>query len=150
MANLPDAQGLPTLIQMASVSVSGSSPDAAGQTIAIEMIAQLAGQNSQALDTLTQMAQKGQIRNSVWEKLAPILAGEQYQLGDNTAAQNAAGNEEASGNQKYSIVSAANTPDQISQRIGLIDKFLGLVGSDSAAAAALNHQRSILNGRLSN
>jgi len=37
MANLPNGQGLPSLIQMASHDPSGSSPDASGQTIAIEI-----------------------------------------------------------------------------------------------------------------
>jgi len=148
MANLPDGQGLPSLIQMASHDASGSSPDASGQTIAIQMIAQLAGQNSQAVEALVQMAQKGQIRNSVWEKLAPILGGEQYQLGD-SAGQNAPADEGAD-SPKYSILNPASTPDQINQRIGLIDKFLGLVAADSAAAAALKNQRSILSGKLGN
>jgi len=148
MANLPDGQGLPSLIQMASHDASGSSPDASGQTIAIQMIAQLAGQNSQAVEALVQMAQKGQIRNSVLEKLAPILGGEQYQLGD-SAGQNTPADEGAD-SPKYSILNPASTPDQINQRIGLIDKFLGLVAADSAAAAALKNQRSILSGKLGN
>src|SRR4029077_19062917 len=65
MANLPDAQGLPSLIAMAENSGGGS------QTIATAMIAQLAGQNAEALDTLAQMAQKGQIGNGTWMRLAP-------------------------------------------------------------------------------
>jgi hypothetical protein len=148
MANLPDAQGLPSLIQMASRE-AGSGPDPSQQIIATEMIAQLASQNSQALETLVQMAQKGQIRNSVWEKLAPILGGDQYQLGG-SATQNSGGEEGAAANQKYAVINSATTPDQINQRIALIDKFLGLVSVDSAAAAALQHQRGILSGKLSN
>ena len=143
MANLPDGQGLPSLIQMAE----NSSPDAAGKTIATEMIAQLAGQNSQAVETLLQMAQKGQIANNVWVKLAPILGGDQYQNGNSTAA-NSSGDAAASGGQNYSIVNGATTPDQINQRIALIDKFLGVVSDDSSAAAALQRERGMLSGKL--
>jgi hypothetical protein len=139
LANLPDAQGLPSLVQMAQSSDGGSF----GQIIATEMIAQLAGQNSQALDTLVQMAQGGQIRNSTWEKLAPILAGDQYQISASSAAQQV-----SSADAGYTVVSSVTTPDQINQRVALIDKFLGLVPSDSAAAASLQHQRGILVTRL--
>jgi hypothetical protein len=134
MANLPDAQGLPSLIEMAQNSSGGA------QTIATEMIAQLAGQNSQAVDTLMQMAQNGQIANNVWVKVAPILGGDQYQSGNSTAG--------SSGGQNYSIVNGATTPDQVNQRIGLIDKFLAAVSEDSAAAAALQHERGVLQAKL--
>ncbi len=127
MANLPDGQGLPSLIQMAE-KPGGS------QTVATEMIAQLASQNPQALETLTQMAQNGQIQNSVWVKLAPILGGNQYQID--------------SGSQSYTIVDGATNPDQINQRLALIDKLLGFVSDGSAAANALQHEREALNGKL--
>jgi hypothetical protein len=132
LANLPDGQGLPALIQMAQ----NASPDPSGQTIATEMIAQLAGQNLQAVETLLQMAQQGQIRNSVWEKLAPILGGDQYQIGGSAESRN------------YAIVNGALSPEEIARRIALIDTFLGFVPGDSAAAAALQHQRGVLNEKL--
>jgi hypothetical protein len=121
--------------------------DASGKTIATEMIAQLAGQNSQALETLAQMAQKGQIDNSLWVKLAPILGGDQYQISSSTG-QTSGGDATASGSQGYAIVNGATTPDQINERIALIDKFLGLVSGDSAAARALQQQRSLLAEKL--
>jgi hypothetical protein len=139
LANLPDGQGLPSLVQMAQSSGS----DSFGQVIATEMIGQLAGQNAQALDTLVQMAQSGQIRNSTWEKLAPILAGDQYQISASTADQSL-----NSASTPYTVVSSVTTPDQINQRVALIDRFLGIVPSDSAAAASLQHQRGILVTRL--
>src|SRR5207248_5263700 len=76
LANQPDGQGLPALIEMAQ----NGSPNGPAQTIATEMIAQLAARSAAASDTLMQMALNGQIRNSVWEKLAPILGGDQYQI----------------------------------------------------------------------
>jgi hypothetical protein len=143
LANLPDAQGLPTLVQMAQ-NGGGSS-----QTIATEMIAQLAGQNAQALDALTQMAQKGEIRNSTWMRLAPILAGDQYQIGV-SPDQNPPSDGSSAGNLNYSMVNGAKTADQINQRVALIDKFLQMVPSGSAAAASLQHERGVLTGRLGN
>ena len=81
------------------------------------------------------MALNGQIRNSVWEKLAPILGGDQYQI------------DGSGGDLNYAIGNVATTADEISKRIALIDKFLGAVAADSAAAAALLRQRGILSGK---
>jgi hypothetical protein len=110
------------------------------------MIAQMAGQNSKAVDALMQMAQNGQISNGTWEKLAPIIGGEQYQIGN--SPQNSS-DPNASQNPGFTIVNSATTSDQINQRVALIDKLLGIVPSDSAAANSLRNQRNILNEKLS-
>lgn len=143
LANMPEGQGLGALVQMAQSSDSSAS----GQTIAAEMIAQMAGQNSKAVDALMQMAQNGQISNGTWEKLAPILGGDQLQIADPTAA-GSSGAPNASENSGFTTVNTATTSDQINQRIALIDKFLVTVPNDSAAAASLRNQRNILNGKL--
>jgi hypothetical protein len=144
LANMPEGQGLAALVQMAENPSSAS-----GQTIATEMIAQMAGQNSKAIDALMQMAQNGQISNGTWEKLAPILGGDQYQIA-NSPAQSANADTTASQNPGLTIINNATTSDQINQRIALIDQFLGLVPSDSAAAASLRNQRNLLNAKLGN
>jgi len=138
LANMPEGQGLAALVQMAENSSSAS-----GQTIATEMIAQMAGQNSKAVDTLMQMAQNGQISNSTWEKLAPILGGDQYQVA-NPSSQSPS-DAQSSG---FTIINNATTADQINQRIALIDQLLGVVPSDSAAAASLRNQHNLLSGKL--
>ncbi len=144
LANLPDGQGLSGLMQMAGDSSAGAS----GQVVATEMIAQMAGQNVRALDALMQMAQNGQIRNAVWQKLAPILAGDEYQLaGPDANSASAPGGPDGAA-QVYSVINRATTPEQINQRISLIDRFLAVVGEDSSAAAALRHERGILTGKL--
>jgi len=140
MANLPDGQGLQTLIQMAQ----NPSPDASGKIVATEMIAQLAGNNAQAFEALMQMAQNAQISNRVWTRLAPILAGDQYQVGAAEGAPD--GNVSAA----YTIVNNVTTFDQINQRIALIDRFLAVISPDSAASSALLHERQLLTMRLSN
>jgi len=142
LANMPEGQGLGALIQMAENSSSAS-----GQTIATEMIAQMAGQNSEASDALMQMAQNGQISNGTWEKLAPILGGDQFQI-DSSPAQNSTSNPSASQNPGFTVINNATTSDDINQRIALIDKFLSIVPSDSAAAASLRNQRNLLSGKL--
>jgi hypothetical protein len=142
LANMPEGQGLDALVQMA-----GSQSSASGQTIATEMIAQMAGQNSKAVDTLLQMAQNGQISNGTWEKLAPILGGDQFQIAT-SSAQNPSSDPNAPQNQGFTVINNTTTSDQINQRIALIDKFLGIIPSDSAAAASLRNQRNILSGKL--
>lgn len=127
-ANMPDGQGLSSLIQMEKTSTGDS------QVIATEMIAQMAGQNPDALDTLADMAQNGQIDQDVWVKLAPILAGDEYQM-DSTG-------------QNYTVTGGANTQDQIKQRLDLINTLLHFVPPDSAAATALNQEYTVLNGKL--
>lgn len=140
LANMPEGQGLAALVQLAENPSSAS-----GQTIATEMIAQMAGQNSKAVDALFQMAQNGQISNGTWEKLAPILGGDQFQIG--SSPQNSS-DPNAPQNPGFTIVNNTTTPDQINQRIALIDKFLNVVPSDSAAANSLRNQRNILNEKL--
>jgi hypothetical protein len=141
LANMPEGQGLAALVQMAQNPSSAS-----GQTIATEMIAQLAGQNSKAVDALMQMAQNNQISNGTWEKLAPILGGDQFQIA-NSPAQNSSSDPNAP-QDGFTIINSATTADQINQRIALIDKFLSIVPSDSAAAASLRNQRNLLSGKL--
>jgi hypothetical protein len=140
LANMPEGQGLATLVQMA-----GNSSSASGQTIATEMIAQMAGQNSKAVDALMQMAQDGQISNGTWEKLAPILGGDQFQAGNSPQSPS---DPNASQNPGFTVINNVTTPDDINQRIALIDQFLGVIPSDSAAAASLRNQRNLLSGKL--
>src|SRR5262249_4911518 len=98
LANMPEGQGLAALVQMTEIASSPSR-----QTIATEMIAQMAGENSKAADALMQMAQNGKISNGAWEKLAPILGGDQYQIA-NASAQNPSNDSSGSKNPGYTIV----------------------------------------------
>src|SRR5262249_35123831 len=95
----------------------------------------------------TQMAQGGQISQDVWVKLAPILGGDQYQIGAG-ASPGSGDNQLTAGGLNYAIVNGATTPDQIGQRVVLINKLLGYVPGDSAAAAALQRQLGILVAKL--
>lgn len=128
LANMPNGQGLPSLVQMAQNSSGGS------QLMATEMIAQMAGQNSDALNTLAQMVEDGKIPPSDWVHIAPLLGGDQYQI-------------DPSG-QSYSVVAGATTPDQINQRIWLIDTFMTYVPDGSGAYKALTQERTVLSAKL--
>jgi hypothetical protein len=132
LANLPDAKGLPQLLQMVE------SPSGGSQIVAIQMIAQLAGQNSQALESLDQLAQNGQLSNGDWMRIAPVLAGGVFEPG--------AGNADEGGGPQ--LINKISSPDEITRRISLIDKFMAYVPLDSAAAAAMKQERGFLTGRL--
>jgi hypothetical protein len=127
LANMPDGKGLPSLLQMEKQSTGDT------QLIATEMIAQLAGKNSDALGALTQLAQNGRIQASDWIQLAPILGGDQYKV-------------DPSG-QNYEVV-GASSPDEINQRINLIDSLMNAVAENSGAAKALQQERNVLTARL--
>jgi hypothetical protein len=148
MANLPDGSGAGPLLALAQ----NQSPDAWGRAIATEMVAQLATQNDQARAGLVQMAQQQQISDRIWQRVASILGGEQYQLGtvgtEGSADARTGTSPEGVPMRSYTVVNAATTPEQIAQRIGLIDQFLGIVAQNSTAAAALQQQRLLLAGRL--
>jgi hypothetical protein len=72
------------------------------------------------------MAQNGQISQSAWVQLAPILAGNQYQI-------------DPSG-QNYSVQNSATTPAQILQRVAMIDSLMDFVPPGSAAAKSLQQE----------
>ena len=139
-ASQPDGKGLPDLLKIAG----DANPEASGKILATEMIAQLAGQSSQALDALTQMAQNNQISNRVWTRLAPILGGDEYQLSPESQGPG------SPDTRSYSVVNTIDTPEKISQRIDLIDHFLTMVDPNSSAAFALLNTRNSLASRLSN
>lgn len=130
LANQPNGQGLAALEQMQQSS-SGQS-----QFIATEMIAQMAGQNGDALDAFTQMAQNGQIPQEDWVNLAPILGGQQYQV-------------DSSG-QNYTVGGNNLTPDQAAQRIALIDSIINSVPPGTGSAKALAQEVGVLSAQLNN
>lgn len=130
LANMPDGQGLSSLLQMEQASGGDS------QFIATEMIAQMAGQNGDALDAFAQLAQNGQISQSEWVQLAPILGGDQYQM-------NASDTD-------YTVVPGATSPQEIQQRIDMINTFMNLVPPGTGGAKALQQELGALAGKMGN
>jgi hypothetical protein len=130
LANMPNGQGLSSLLQMEQGSSSTS------QAIATDMIAQMAGQNGDALSALAQMAQNGQISQNEWVQIAPILAGAQYQM-------NSSGDD-------YTVGAGNLTQDQINQRIQMLNTFMNFVDPGTGGAKAMQQEITTLNGKLGN
>lgn len=130
LANLPNGQGLSTLLQMEQNSAGAS------QAIATDMIAQMAGQNGDALTALAQMAQNGQISQNEWVQIAPILAGAQYQM-------NSAGDD-------YTVVNSGMTQDQINQRIQMLNTLMGFVPEGTGGAKAMQQEINTLSAESGN
>jgi hypothetical protein len=146
METLPNGAGVASLVQMAQQN-SG-----VNQTAAAQALAQLAPQNSQALSGLVNMVQQGQLTDAQLADIAPYLAGRENELGGaaNPPGTSVQGLHLANGNQDFSMADTANslTPDQVTQRLSVIDQLLQAVpSSDTGAQSALQGQRNILTGR---
>jgi len=126
LANMPNGQGLSSLLQMEQSS-SGTS-----QAIATDMIAQMAGQNGDALTALAQMAQNGQISQNEWLQIAPILGGSQYQMN--------------SSDDDYTVSDPNLTPEQIGQRIQMLNTFMNFVPPGTGGYKAMQQEISTLSG----
>jgi hypothetical protein len=146
LAALPDGAGVSSLIQIAQGAAPGN------QSAAATALAELAPQNTQALNSLIDMAKGGQLSDSVLAQLAPFLTGREYQLGppQDITAGGYLTFHMANGNQDFSAYDASGllTQPQISQRISIIDQLLQAVPStDSSAVDTLQQQRSLLAGK---
>lgn len=130
LANMPNGQGLSSLVQIEK-NTTGTS-----QAIATDMIAQMAGQNDDALSALAGMAQNGQISQNEWLQIAPILGGAQYQM-------NSAGTD-------YTVQNPDLSPDQINQRIQMLNTFMNFVTPGTGGYKALQQQITTLNGQMGN
>jgi hypothetical protein len=146
LAGLPDGAGVPSLIQMAQGTTPGN------QAAAAQALAQIAAQNTDALNALLDLAKGGQLPDTVLAQIAPYLGGRTYQLGP--PADPAAGGyltfHMANGNQDFSAYDSggALTQAQISQRLSIIDQILQAVPStDTATQEALQQQRNGLAAR---
>jgi hypothetical protein len=144
LANLPNGAGVSSLIQLAQNS--------GGQSAAAQALAQLAPQNTQALNSLLDMAKQGQLSDTQLAQLAPYLGGRENDLGPtaNPGGTSSQGIHIASGNQDFSAAEFANslTPDQVTQRISIIDQFLqSIPADDTLGQQALQQQKAALAAR---
>lgn len=151
LANLPDAAGVPGLIQLSQEA----SP--ATRSAALQMLGQLATDSPEAREALLAQARSGQIHPAVWMKMSALLAGERLQLGGvpdiglpppqdpKISSYHISG-----GNQNFYTTSVLDklTPDQIKQRVQLIDQLLA-VNPDPVAVESLQRARTTLSERTS-
>lgn len=150
LAQLPDGAGIPALIQIAQ-------NNAGAKGNALEMLTQLASQYPDARAALLEMVRANKIASNLWPYLTPLLAGDQYHYQD-TPSENSlpSGKRTAStaayvvfGNQHFYTAPdlARLTPEDINQRMALIDEIQS-ASSDPSAASALQRARELLNSRM--
>jgi HEAT repeat protein len=145
LSALPDNAGVPALIQMAQGTLAGN------QAVAAQALAELAPQNTDALNTLIALAKDGQLSDSTLAQLAPFLGGRQYQLAppSNPATAGYLTFHIASGNQDFSAYDGGDlSAAQFTQRISIIDQLLAVIpATDSAGQDALQQQKTALSAR---
>jgi len=149
LAGLPDGQGIPALIQEAK-GIAGPFQN----TLALELLAQVATQYPEASAALIEQAKENRLPDQVWPQIASALAGTQYQFvaqasDDGIARINFAPGlrmyHARSGNQNFynAPLPADWSEDQLNQRRQLIDQLLA-VNNTPAAVEALQRALSLL------
>ena len=151
LANLPDGAGIPSILRQADPG-SGSG----NRLIALEMVAQLAGDNAAAREALINQVKANQIAPDLWSSLTSPLAGDQYFPVDSAitqypqlqSASDVKTTHLASGNQNFYTLPGYRslTPEVIAQRVALVDELLGAT-SDPLAQRALSQARELLSRR---
>ncbi|MBI2924834.1 MAG: hypothetical protein HYY24_03915 [Verrucomicrobia bacterium] len=158
LANLPEGQGVPTLIQLAQNTGEITSTKA---NFPLQMLAQVAPQFPEAQAALLEQARANRIPDSAWTGIAIALAGDQFQLGyqyldSNFAVPQGPGLKTyhiVAGNQNYFSTAGPMTftkggpagwsDEQIAARQTLIDQLLA-VNSNPTAVQALQRARNSL------
>jgi hypothetical protein len=146
VAGLPEGQGVPALVEMAT----GPGAQASGyQQLATQMLAQLAPTNPDAQAALLTQAKAGQVSN--WNEVALALAGARLQYGQDLFAD--ANNPNPNhvtqthhvvyGNQNFRTVREEIPAGQLEQNRALIDQLMGLA-TDPAAQLALQRAKEML------
>jgi hypothetical protein len=146
LAHLPDGAGIPSLVEMAQGTSGGS-------LNALQMLASLAPQSTEARAALLQEASANKITPYGWATLVSGLAGDEFHFVgaafDNTGALISSSGVQTShiqsGNQNFYSAPPAGglTADQIAQRTTLLDE-LRSVTSNQSAIQALQQARDLL------
>ncbi|HXR06714.1 MAG TPA: hypothetical protein VN765_05250 [Candidatus Acidoferrum sp.] len=141
LANLPGGTGLPALAQMAQTP-------GAGQTVALDSLAQMALANPQALAALLDLAKNGAAQDDALSTVAPFLAGRQYllpsaagQIPPGASVQSIHMN---SGNQNF-LSYQVSSPALLPRQMAALDQLLQVIPpADADALQALQQQKSAL------
>jgi hypothetical protein len=126
LAGLPNGVGIPTLVKLAqdpAVSAMGAGD------FALRPLAQVALQYPEAARALLDAARQNQIPDTAWSTVAGALAGSYIQYGS----------------QIYGSTSPSLnwSPEQVSQRIALINQLLTVTGSPTGRQALQNASASV-------
>jgi hypothetical protein len=130
LAGLPNGAGIPTLIKLAqdpAVSAMGTGD------FALRPLAQAAPQYPEAARALLEAARQNQIPETAWSTVAGALAGTYIQYGNQINGSTAP--------------TLTWSPEQMSQRIALINQLL-TVTSSPAGQQALQNALASVSGRL--
>ncbi len=151
LAELPDGQGIPTLVRMAQNADHVLGRD----DFVFHLLTQAAVQNRDARTALIEEARANQIPENAWTHVGAALAGEYMQLGgsffDGPALLKGWGGTgyllEANQNFGSQRLLAAWPREQVQQQLALVNELLG-VTSNVAATGVLNSARTALLARL--
>lgn len=152
LANLPDNAGLPSLLKMADPATGSIN-----RTIALQMVAQLAGGSPEAREFLLNQVKTGQIPERLWPYLKSPLSGEQYYPVDSVITQYPSLPSLSElkrtripyGNQNLYTLPAHGSMslEGINQQIALVNELIA-VSADPAATRTLEQAKATLNRRL--
>ena len=147
LANLPDGAGVGALSQM----LDPKNPSGGARSAAMQVLGQMAADSPDARNALLAQAGTGTIPTGTWINIAAALGGEKFAIGTMAAGTNP--NIRTwhlnYGNQNYYSQPQPLTPEQVQQRMGVIDQFLA-TNPGEAAAALLQQARGRLQDRLGN
>ena len=147
LADLPDGAGVPALVQ---IIADGSSSARGGRAAAMQALAQLTADYPDARDVLLEQARLSAIPDATWINIAAAIAGDKFQIGHASAETNPNLRtwHLAYGNQNYFATAAPLTPEQVQQRLSILDQFLTVNVNSAFARTALQDARSKLLARL--
>ena len=147
LANLPSGEGIPSLIRLAQEAKG--SPGG----VALEALGQVAIHSAEASAALVEMARDGKFSDYYWLSTVAALGGEQCFITD-TGLDNGsipAGSGlksyhlEASNQNFYSLPAPGGmSPEQIDERVAIIDRLLAIHPSAAVVQALQNTRASLL------
>ena len=146
LSEMPEGQGVPSLIQMAQER------NPVNSRLGLQMLAQMSDQYPEARTAFLEQARTAQLPDSTWMSIAEVLAGDRYQIGQHTAdplgppADRLKTYHLNYGNQNfYSVIDTRGwTPEQVNQRVQLIDQLLPTATSPAAVEALKKSRERLL------
>jgi hypothetical protein len=151
LAQMPDGAGIPSLISLAGLA---DGTDNAAKAAALQMLGGVVGQSSDARTALLDLAKQGKLSSYNWATLEPVLTGEQYHFQNavldpalSTTAPDSQGILHDGRNQNFYLGRSTSnlTPDDVQQRLSLIDSLLAAT-TDATAVQMLQRSKAQLSG----
>jgi hypothetical protein len=123
---------------------------ASTRVAALQAVAQLSADHAEARELLLDQARKGSIPPATWINVAAALAGDRFAIGAKSpeANPNLRTWHLVYGNQQFYAQPGQLSPDQVQQRLGLLDQFMTVAANNPAAVAALQNARNTLANRV--